>query len=415
MFVDFGALPPEINSGRMYVGPGSGPMLAAAAAWDALAAELHSSAASYGSTIEGMTVGPWQGPASAAMVTAAAPYVAWMTTTAAQAERAAMQAKLAVAAYETAFAATVPPPVVEANRALLMALIATNIFGQNAPAIAATEAQYAEMWAQDAVAMYAYAGSSAVATQLTPFAEPPQTVEPSGAAGQSAAVAQAVAAPVSDIQAQLSQVVNLVPNVLQGLGATPLAATPAASIIDAIYPVVSNLRPLFTVLTGPYSPVGGIILPGGWWLLALQALGLSQNAPGVAELLSGGKGISGALAPLRTGYISLVTPDPGCEAVGYMGRSTLVGSLSVPQGWVTAAPVMRTLASVLPGTSLAAAPAVPAAPQGALFGEMAAASLAGRAMAGAAVRTVSGGGRAAGGAVADDVATTATIIVIPAD
>ncbi|ORB32742.1 PPE domain-containing protein, partial [Mycobacterium paraseoulense] len=23
---DFGALPPEINSGRMYAGPGSGPM-----------------------------------------------------------------------------------------------------------------------------------------------------------------------------------------------------------------------------------------------------------------------------------------------------------------------------------------------------------------------------------------------------
>lgn len=39
--LDFGALPPEINSGRMYAGPGSGPLLAAAAAWDALAAELY--------------------------------------------------------------------------------------------------------------------------------------------------------------------------------------------------------------------------------------------------------------------------------------------------------------------------------------------------------------------------------------
>ncbi|MCV7394002.1 PPE domain-containing protein, partial [Mycobacterium paraseoulense] len=37
---DFGALPPEINSGRMYAGPGSGPMMVAAAAWDVLAAEL---------------------------------------------------------------------------------------------------------------------------------------------------------------------------------------------------------------------------------------------------------------------------------------------------------------------------------------------------------------------------------------
>ena len=40
--MDFAMLPPEVNSGRMYAGPGSGPMLAAATAWDGLAAELQS-------------------------------------------------------------------------------------------------------------------------------------------------------------------------------------------------------------------------------------------------------------------------------------------------------------------------------------------------------------------------------------
>ncbi|CKQ88978.1 PPE family protein [Mycobacterium tuberculosis] len=160
--LDFGALPPEINSGRMYAGPGSGPLLAAAAAWDALAAELYSAAASYGSTIEGLTVAPWMGPSSITMAAAVAPYVAWISVTAGQAEQAGAQAKIAAGVYETAFAATVPPPVIEANRALLMSLVATNIFGQNTPAIAATEAHYAEMWAQDAAAMYGYAGSSAL-------------------------------------------------------------------------------------------------------------------------------------------------------------------------------------------------------------------------------------------------------------
>ncbi|MFT7896848.1 PPE domain-containing protein, partial [Mycobacterium tuberculosis] len=38
--MNFSVLPPEINSGRMFFGAGSGPMLAAAAAWDGLAAEL---------------------------------------------------------------------------------------------------------------------------------------------------------------------------------------------------------------------------------------------------------------------------------------------------------------------------------------------------------------------------------------
>ncbi len=43
--LDFGALPPEINSGRMYAGPGPGSMLAAATAWQSLAEELNSAAA----------------------------------------------------------------------------------------------------------------------------------------------------------------------------------------------------------------------------------------------------------------------------------------------------------------------------------------------------------------------------------
>ncbi|MCV7029324.1 PPE family protein, partial [Mycobacterium sherrisii] len=40
--MDFAMLPPEVNSGRMYAGAGSGPLMAAAAAWDGLAAELSS-------------------------------------------------------------------------------------------------------------------------------------------------------------------------------------------------------------------------------------------------------------------------------------------------------------------------------------------------------------------------------------
>jgi PPE-repeat protein len=60
--MDFAILPPEINSGRMYAGPGSGPMLAAAAAWDGLATELQAAAASYRSVISGLTAGPWLAP-----------------------------------------------------------------------------------------------------------------------------------------------------------------------------------------------------------------------------------------------------------------------------------------------------------------------------------------------------------------
>ena len=178
--MDFGALPPEINSAKMYFGPGSGPMLAASAAWDGLAAQLHSAAASYSSVISELE-GSWTGPSAASMAAAAAPYAAWMTGTATQAEQAATQATAAAGAYEAAFAMTVPPPVIAANRSLLAALVATNFLGQNTPAIAATEVHYGEMWAQDAAAMYGYAGSSASASTLTPFTPPRTNHQPRGA------------------------------------------------------------------------------------------------------------------------------------------------------------------------------------------------------------------------------------------
>jgi PPE-repeat protein len=209
--MDFGALPPEFNSGRMYVGAGSGPLLAAAAAWDGLASELSVAVTSYQSTVSELTGAAWLGPSSASMA-AAAPYVAWMNTTAA-AEQTASQLASAVVAYEAAFTGTVAPPVIAANRALLTALLATNIVGQNTPAIAGTEAQHAEMWAQDAAAMYGYAGASAAATTLTPFSAPPQTTNPAGTGTQAAAVTQASAAATGAAQNMLSQV----PNSLQSL------------------------------------------------------------------------------------------------------------------------------------------------------------------------------------------------------
>jgi PPE-repeat protein len=188
--VDYGLLMPEINSGRMYSGPGAGPLLAAAASWDAIAAELESAAAAYSSEVSGLTGQTWFGPSSMRMAAAATPYIAWLHGSAAQAAQTSAHAYAAAAAYEAAFAMTVPPPAIAANRSLLMALIATNFFGQNTPAIAATEAQYTAMWAQDAAAMYTYAATSTAASTLPSYDEPPQTTNQAGQGAQARAVAQ---------------------------------------------------------------------------------------------------------------------------------------------------------------------------------------------------------------------------------
>jgi hypothetical protein len=175
--MDFLVLRPEVNSSRMFSGTGSGPMLAAASAWDALAAELQSAATSFGSVVSDVTSGPWQGPSAAAMRAAAAPYVAWLTEATSRAEQSATQIRASAAAFEAAFATTVHPAVVGANRAQLVSLVRSNLLGLNAPAIAAIEADYEQMWAQDVAAMVGYHGAASAAVgQLMPWQQAAQTV-----------------------------------------------------------------------------------------------------------------------------------------------------------------------------------------------------------------------------------------------
>ncbi|KAA1243084.1 PPE family protein, partial [Mycobacterium simiae] len=143
---------------------------AAAAAWDGLAAELQAAMTSFGSVTSGLAGGSWLGTASVAMTAAAVPYVGWLGTSAAQAAEAAGLARVAAGAFEAARSATVDLGVVAANRAQLVSLVTSNLFGQNAPAIAAVEAAYEQMWAQDVAALVGYHGvASALAAQLSPW------------------------------------------------------------------------------------------------------------------------------------------------------------------------------------------------------------------------------------------------------
>src|ERR1700727_119902 len=134
--MSFCLVPPEINSALMYSGAGSGPLLEAAAAWDSLAGALEATAAQYQTAITNLTTGPWLGPSSAQMASAAAPYVAWLQGTATTAAQTGAQAKVAAAAYQTAYASMVPPAEITANRTELTTLVANNFLGQNTGAIA---------------------------------------------------------------------------------------------------------------------------------------------------------------------------------------------------------------------------------------------------------------------------------------
>jgi PPE-repeat protein len=373
--MDFALVPPEVNSARMYAGPGSGPMLAAAAAWEALAVDLQSTASSYQSAITGLIAGPWLGPSATTMAAAAAPYVAWMRATAAQAEQAANQATAAAAAYDAAFAETVPPPVVAANRSLLAALVATNLFGQNTPAIALTETQYAEMWAQDTSAMYSYAGASASATSLTPFRSPPSSTSSSGQGSQAAAAAQASATSIGNAQGVVSsvqQTFSAVPSALSGLAAPAQALTPAD--------LVNLVGSLSGIFVDPELGAAG---------LGVDSTALPYDIVGALtgfhtdDIVSGWAGIESwpGAAPVPPSPFPVIT-NLGSPVSAGMGEANTISRMSVPTAWAMAAPEIRLSAVALPATSLGAAAEASAGSAGSVFSQMALAGMAGRALAG---------------------------------
>lgn len=377
--MNFAALPPEVNSGLMYTGAGPGPMLSAATAWDGLATELHLAATAYESVVTDLTSGPWLGPSSLLMAGSITPFVTWLNTTGAQAEKTAIQAKAAVAAYEATFAMMVPPAVIAANRAALMTLLATNILGQNAAAIAANEAEYAEMWAQDATAMYSYASLSATATEMEPFQPPPETANPAGPLGHGGSDAAAA---------------NSAGNMAQTLPAKLASALPGSSEASSPFPALPAQA---DIPTGPFDwlavaadEVGiGIALPLsilGVWLAGAAMYFAEQDSREIfdtQDLLYGGqKNILDGLNQLGA-----TTELPSTENLRVphesvkVGHALPLGALSVPPTWAQVAPEIQHASFSTPLGSDAAT-ASPAG-LGTAFGQMALAGMGGSALAGA--------------------------------
>jgi PPE-repeat protein len=351
---DFAALPPEINSGRMYAGPGSESMMVAATAWDGLAAELGTAASGYNSVIDDLTSGPWVGPTSAQMVSAVVPYVGWMSTAAAQAEEAASQARAAAAAFEAAFAMTVPPPVIVANRALLAALVATNFFGQNTPAIMATEAQYLEMWAQDAGAMYGYAASSATASVLTPYQSPPNTSTPDAVANQAAAVTQANATPAGNSGQTAASVISQLTSIPQVLQQLALQQLSGYTFTNWPFSLIQNQIKAFLTYGFPSPTNNWAGLAPGQYNAARQALqayfgvGIGNFGYGIGQQTFQGLGTTAGAAgawfptPQFAGLhlggafgVNAVSGGNGGAVLASAGQAGKVGMLSVPANWTT--------------------------------------------------------------------------------
>lgn len=309
MVPDFAWLPPEVNSARIYSGAGSGSLHAAAAAWEGLAADLWSSAASFQSVLAGLLSGPWTGPASLSMSAAAAPYMGWLSAAAGHAALAGTQARVAATTFETALAATVHPAVVSANRMALKSLIATNFFGLNTPGIAAAEFDYVEMWAQDVAAMVGYHTEAiSVASSLSPFGE-----LPSNLAGLAALIGGELAEISTTAGAALGAAVE---------GAVATAPALAGGLQSA-----AAALPLDSVMSMGQMAAG----PAGMLLGPIMQLGQSGGA-------SAGEFASQSAAALTPDYAaeigtSLKSIAGGAGISAGTGDARTLGAMSVPPSW----------------------------------------------------------------------------------
>jgi PPE-repeat protein len=338
MIPAFAFFPPEINSALMFAGAGSGPLFGAASAWDGLASDLSGAASSFDSVVTGLTNGPWAGPASLSMVAAATPYVGWLSAAAGQAEAAAAQARVAATAFESALTATVPTPAIAANRAQLMTLIATNILGQNTPAIFMTEFEYVEMWAQDVAAMLGYhGGAAAVAAALPSFSLPSFSLP--GLTGLLAAT-------------PLSGVVS---------GVTGLAGSGGTALTSALSPVTSVVTSAgstaLSSFTGLYSQYGSLLqiamYPASMAMspimMAVQSATSASSSSGLAG--ASAAGLAAADAPKFVG--DTVPKGLGAGGLGGLGavggglgNARLVGAMSVPPTWQGSSPARMVSAAM---------------------------------------------------------------------
>jgi PPE-repeat protein len=330
--MEFTTVPPEITSALIHSGPGAESLMAAAAAWQQLGITLEDSAESYDAALSSLD-SSWLGPSSATMLQAVEPYVTWLRATAQQTQQVAASAQTAAAAFSSVQAAVVPIAVVAANRTRLAQLLATNGFGRNLPAIAATEAAYQTMWANNAAAMSRYQASSAQASTLPQFSSPTSATNPNGLstqAGATPAATSGTSAATSGTSAATSAAPINVGIADPTAGYIGLYNQYANQFVSSGFPI--NLLSYLAqsqsaqALQGVSAQVGQGVSEGEG-ALGGAAAGLGGGAAGALGALgqSGGS-LGGALGAAGLGVAGTTS------ATAALGAAVPMGTLSAPPG-----------------------------------------------------------------------------------
>lgn len=358
-------IPPEINAFRL-TRMGAGPTAhVAQIAGFTTAATTHLQQGTQQAVTAVATSGVFQGSGGTSMLASALPAAAWMAAAAAHATTAAATIQAGVDAYVAAVSATISHEVVVANRVREAALEATNILGQNTPAIAEANAEYAEYWSQNALAMMTYLG---VATGLmgpmaTPLPVLPQVSDPVGALPTLTTVAglagQAVGLGFQVVNAGFSAGVS---GASAGVAAVPAALGAGSGVPAAPAPTSGPAPPASEPAPGvspqPAVPaqhsLGGVRQPMGAGQAGpapVQGSLMESAQPMMGMLSQGPQMVSSALSS-SVSQLEQIPSALGGQLGGLMGPLTsLAGGMSGGTPGLGAAPGLSAAGSPWSGLS----------------------------------------------------------------
>jgi PPE-repeat protein len=285
------ALPPEVNAGQLLTGDQGASIAAAATAFETLGATLAAEGATMGATAGTTAATGWIGAGGTAMLGTAIPYVAAMEALVAWVQQSAASAAAIEQAYATARAAMVQVPICTTNRTSQAGLVASNVIGQNTPAIIGLDTEYfGHFWTNNASVMGSYEGivTSIVAALGTPPPPAPMTADPAGMAGQAAGVGEAAAhGAASAAMSQSMQGVNQAAGAVEPTAAPAGAAQSMASMAPQMLGQLGQLPQMFGQLPqmlGQFPQMLGQFPQMAMGMLGPLASGMNANGLPTAAL-----------------------------------------------------------------------------------------------------------------------------------
>jgi PPE-repeat protein len=323
VYGDSAGNPPEVNYYTLTAGDLAASMTAASAGYQGLADTLSAEIGLLGANTTATAAVGWQGTGGTAMVVSASQLIEVLSLAVAWLQQASMEAAEMAAAHRTAHSTMVPGPVCDTNRTTQAALVASNVIGQNTPAIIALDTQYfGEFWPQNASIMAAY--EAVITAALAALADPPPI----------APLAPDPAAPLAGVAQAAGQAAanGALHASTQTMTDTANAANPVGQAGGSVATAGEGMSAMATPLgmLGQFSQLAGMAgqLPqaaGQLPQLLGQAVSLPAGLLGPMASMNGLGGAAGAAEPVASATLSQ-TAMP----VGGLGGGGGGGGIGVP-------------------------------------------------------------------------------------